>query len=283
MYLHGLALTPEIQREEKLLNASIFFAPDLAPDDPWEAFKRLIRLESKEWVKDLGRVVRDISLLIKALGVKFVQNRRVPDWLRNAIVNLAIRIHPNLVAEEFISQGVPHKLTGLRIKAITEQVPNRDSRVTLSDQKDEFGIPRAKIDWRIDDLERTTLLRITELARDAIIEAGMPAPVLADWVNTRRIDDAVIIDMAHTVGTTRMSRDPRFGVVDANCKIHGLENLYVSGGSVFPTAGHTNPTLMFVAFAIRLADHLNARLNDTATPMVEAEPHQSPAELAIAS
>ena len=260
MYLHGLALTPEIQREEGLLNASIFFVPDLAPDDPWEAFKRLIRRESPEFRKDIARVGSGMGILIRALGLKFVQNQRVPDWLRNFIVNMAIRMIPNLVAEDFVSKGLPHKLKGLRIKAVTEQVPDHESRVTLSDNKDAFGIPQAKIDWRISNLERTTLLRISELARDAIVTSGMPAPVFADWINARRIEDAVIIDMAHSVGTTRMSLDPKFGVVDQDCKVHGLDNLYVSGGSVFPTAGHTNPTLMFVAFAIRLADHLNSRL-----------------------
>lgn len=277
MYLHGLALTPDIQREEGLLNASIFFVPDLAPDDPWEAFKRLIRRESPEFRKDLVRVGSGIGILVRALGLKFVQNRRVPDWLRNFIVNTAMRVIPNVVAEDFVSNGLPHKLTGLRIKAVTEQVPDRESRVTLSENRDALGMPRARIDWRVSDLERTTLLRISELARDAVVAAGMPAPVFADWVNTRRIEDAVIIDMAHSVGTTRMSLDPRFGVVDQDCKVHGLDNLYVSGGSVFPTAGHTNPTLMFVAFAIRLADHLNSRLAASeARPGAGAQSQPSP-------
>jgi choline dehydrogenase-like flavoprotein len=58
------------------------------------------------------------------------------------------------------------------------------------------------------------------------------------------------------MGTTRMSTDPRNGVVDANCRLHDVENLYVAGGAVFPTSGYTNPTLTIVAMAARLADHL---------------------------
>jgi choline dehydrogenase-like flavoprotein len=60
--------------------------------------------------------------------------------------------------------------------------------------------------------------------------------------------------MAHIIGTTRVSDDPRTGVVDSDCKVHGLEGLYIAGSSVFPTSGHANPTLMLVSLAIRTAD-----------------------------
>jgi choline dehydrogenase-like flavoprotein len=53
-----------------------------------------------------------------------------------------------------------------------------------------------------------------------------------------------------------MHRDPRYGVVDENCRVHGMQNLYVAGSSVFPTAGSFNPTLTLVALALRLADHV---------------------------
>jgi choline dehydrogenase-like flavoprotein len=64
----------------------------------------------------------------------------------------------------------------------------------------------------------------------------------------------------HHMGTTRMHPDPRYGVVDADCRVHGLSNLYVAGSSVFPTSGGVNPTLTIVALAERLADHLKAQL-----------------------
>ena len=60
----------------------------------------------------------------------------------------------------------------------------------------------------------------------------------------------------HHLGTTRMSADPRQGVVDADSKVHGVANLYVAGSSVFPTYGSSNPTLNLVALTLRLADHL---------------------------
>jgi choline dehydrogenase-like flavoprotein len=53
-----------------------------------------------------------------------------------------------------------------------------------------------------------------------------------------------------------MHDDPRFGVVDRNCRVHGIVNLFIAGSSVFPTAGYANPTLTIVALSLRLADHL---------------------------
>jgi choline dehydrogenase-like flavoprotein len=62
----------------------------------------------------------------------------------------------------------------------------------------------------------------------------------------------------HHIGTTRIHLDPEQGVVDADCRVHGVANLFVTGSSVFPTGGYANPTLTIVALAIRLADHLVA-------------------------
>jgi choline dehydrogenase-like flavoprotein len=62
------------------------------------------------------------------------------------------------------------------------------------------------------------------------------------------------------MGTTRMHRDPRQGVVDPNCRVHGVGNLYVAGASVYPTSGSANPTLTLVALGLRLSDHLRAAI-----------------------
>ncbi|AVA25894.1 GMC family oxidoreductase [Rhizobium sp. NXC24] len=260
MFMHGLALTPEIQEREELLNAAVYFATERAPDDPWDALKRLLRRHSPDVGRDLRSVAAGSGLIVKGLGMRVLSDSRTPKALKDIVVNSAIRMSPNLVANEFQNQGVPHKLVGLRIEAISEQIPNPESRISLSSRKDRFGVPLAKVAWRINDAERQTLLRIAELSRKALTSAGLPAPVLEDWARERRPEDIVIIDMAHTLGTTRMSADAKTGVVDENCMVHGVSNLYVAGGSVFPTSGHANPTLMILAFAIRLADHLNSNL-----------------------
>jgi choline dehydrogenase-like flavoprotein len=64
----------------------------------------------------------------------------------------------------------------------------------------------------------------------------------------------------HQIGTTRMHEDPRRGVVGPDCRVHGVENLFVAGGSVFPTCGDANPTLTIAALALRLGTHLRHEL-----------------------
>jgi hypothetical protein len=260
MFMHGLALTPEIQQCEQLLNAAVYFVSERAPDDPWDALKRLLRCGSENLGGDLLSVVKGSGLLVKGTAVKILSDDRIPTAIKELIIDAAIKLSPNLVASEFQSRGLPHKLVGLTVNAISEQTPNPNSRLTLSSYTDRLGIPLAKVDWRISDSERRTLMRIAELLQKALTGAGLPALILEDWAIERRPQDIVIIDMAHTLGTTRMSAVANRGVVDPDCRIHGLQNLYIAGGSVFPTSGHANPTLMILAFAIRLADHLNLQL-----------------------
>ncbi|WP_376742629.1 GMC family oxidoreductase [Ensifer canadensis] len=260
MFAHGLALTAAAQEREQISNAAVFFSTERAPDDPWVALKRLLRSRSDNVGRDVLSVAAGSGFIARGIGMKILSDHRTPKVFKDLIVNTAIMISPNLVADEFQSRGLPHKLSGLRIEAICEQAPNPASRVSLSERKDKFGVPLAKIDWRISDLEYKTLLRIAELSHEALARAELPTPKLEPWVTERRTQDLVIIDMAHTLGTTRMSTSPKTGVVDLHCRVHGINNLYIAGGSVFPTSGHANPTLTILALAIRLADHLNSEL-----------------------
>ncbi|NVD39849.1 GMC family oxidoreductase [Ensifer sp. HO-A22] len=259
MFAHGLAPTPEVQERDQVLNAAVFFSTERAPDDPWVALKKLLNSRSSDLGRDLLSVVSGSGFIARGIGMKILSDTRTPKIIKDFFVNGAILLSPNLVAEEFQSRGLPHKLSGLRIEAICEQAPDPSSRITLSDRKDRFGVPLAKIDWRIGDLERKTLLRIAELSHQALAGAELPTPILESWTRDRP-QDLVIIDMAHTLGTTRMATDRTKGVVDPDCRVHGVDNLYVAGGSVFPTSGHANPTLMILALAMRLADHLNLKV-----------------------
>jgi choline dehydrogenase-like flavoprotein len=258
MYMHGLAPPPELQEQMKLLNSAVYFMPENCPDDPWDALKRLMRRNSAKPIQDVLSLVSGARFLAKGIGMKVLTSRATPNALKDFVVNTAIRYNPNLVAEEFQSRGVPHKLKAVSIDAIGEQRPDPDSRVSLSDRTDRLGIPLAKVDWRIHDEERRTIIQIALITRDVFKSAGLPAPILEQWVAEDRPEDGVIIDMAHTLGTTRMSNNPKSGVVDENCQVHGVRGLYVAGGSTFPTSGHANPTLMILTLAIRLADQLKS-------------------------
>jgi choline dehydrogenase-like flavoprotein len=142
-----------------------------------------------------------------------------------------------------------------------EQSPNPDSRVTLSAERDALGMPRVKFDWRLSEIDKRSIRTYYQLLGREIGRTGIGRVQLKEWLLS---DDTTWPSFVsggwHHMGTTRMHTDPRQGVVDANCKVHGLANLYMGGAAVYPTAGSANPTLTLVAVALRLSDHLKQSL-----------------------
>lgn len=147
----------------------------------------------------------------------------------------------------------------LGLRTILETTPNPDSRVTLTDRRDSLGMQRVCVDWRLNDrdLEGAKLLFSFVRKEFARLELG-------HLVEDHSVDAAgwpqSMTGGKHHMGTTRMHRDPKQGVVDPDCRLHETENLYIAGSSVFPTGGYVNPTLTIVALAVRLADHLKTEL-----------------------
>jgi choline dehydrogenase-like flavoprotein len=222
----GLRLSPDVQRKERLLNCAGWIHEDLAVDDPWPAAKRLLRGRAN-LREDAGVLLRNAGLLTRAFHSYFVARR-----------------------------GLPRKRSALSLDCMCEQVPNPESRVTLSDSRDDLGQPIPRIDWRKDSQEPRAMRRFAELAIEEFPRLGLPAPVLEPWVRDGLMCPDHFEDNGHPTGTTRMSDDPTRGVVDRSLQAHGVSGLYVAGSSVFPTTGHCNPTHLIVALAIRLADHL---------------------------
>jgi len=115
--------------------------------------------------------------------------------------------------------------------------------------------------WRLNELDRHSTQQLvltvaTEMAR--LYKARMSIPF---WLSDSQTDwTRYLRDVAHHMGTTRMADSEQKGVVDADCRVFGVPNLYVAGSSVFPTGGQANPTLTIVALALRLADHLKSKL-----------------------
>ncbi|MBX9458408.1 MAG: GMC family oxidoreductase [Rhizobium sp.] len=228
-YLHGFSLSPTLQRSEGLLNCAAYPVQTLAQDDPWHALRRLSGRPGKDMAADLWHVLRSPGLI--AAGAFERLHRR---------------------------RGLPRKAAALRFDALVEQRPNPQSRVTLSRHRDRHGVAIPRVDWRIGEHEVRSLCRLAEEMAAAFSRAGLPEPLLPDWVLQGNAQDVPLADMAHPSGTTRMGTDVRSSVVDANCMVHGVEGLFIAGSSVFPTSGHANPTLMIVSLALRLADHLRA-------------------------
>jgi len=142
-----------------------------------------------------------------------------------------------------------------------EQPPDPDSRITLGEGSDRFGDPLGRLDWRIDPATTSSLRRLHGLLREAFHRQGLGR------LQSRLLDEPDLVpdyqDCAHPTGATRMSVNDQRGVVDSHCRIHGLQNLFVAGSSVFPVGGQANPTFAILAMAARLAQHLRDELPET--------------------
>jgi choline dehydrogenase-like flavoprotein len=272
-----LALSREVQRAEGI--ADVQFRIDPVYDETLEEATRSGDVESLKALRraltgrgdeDLGR---DLSNVVSDLMT----------WHRVTIPGAPLPVpYPEVIGEVIRStpgerQSLLPGLLGdiaaflytkvadlplesLLVTARFEPVPNPDSRVTVLDEVDDVGMPRARLDWRLTDLDRRNVRRALEILGAEIGRAGLGRlQILLDEDGSGWPDD--LVGGFHLIGTTRMHDDPSQGVVDRNSRVHGMSNLYVAGSSVFPTAGSGNPTLLLVALALRLADHLKGTLS----------------------
>lgn len=255
MFQHGLALDPAAQCRLGTLNGAVWFAQDRAPDNPWDALERLLRRKSEPIAGDIASVVRGSGLVLRGAAARALASPWMPDMVRRAVVEAALRIAPNTVAVEFQTGGLPHKLSGLSLEAIVETAPRRDNRIVLADKLDTFGQRLPHAHWQPGDVEHRTLRALAQAVSQGFAAQDWPTPDFEQWVSEPAMTPP-LIDCAHMMGTTRMAREPRLGVVDTDCRVHGASNLFMAGGSVFPTGGHANPTWMYLAMALRLADRI---------------------------
>jgi choline dehydrogenase-like flavoprotein len=233
-----LALDREVQRAERLLDVQLRLDPSV---DAWAYARHLPSVHSARQLlrgakhgrvpdhvgKHLGHVLADLDGVAFATYVKMM-SRRDESFDRAPIV------------------------------ARVEPVPNPASRVTLSTDRDAVGVPRPRLDWRLSPLDKQSLRRTMEIFAVEVGKQGLGrVRIDLDADHTSWPED--MEGGWHHMGTTRMHPDPKQGVVDADCRVHGIANLYVAGSSVFPTAGSGTPTLTIVALALRLADHLKSQ------------------------
>ena len=152
--------------------------------------------------------------------------------------------------------GRPSEVYGIDVMA--EQTPSTSSRVRLARRRDRLGVPTTILDWQLTHLDWDSIRRTVEIFGHAVREAGV-----GTVISTLEGKDypPVVYGNWHHLGTTRMHCDPAHGVVNENCRVHEMTNLYIAGGSVFPTGGYANPSLTIVALSLRLADHLKSASN----------------------
>jgi choline dehydrogenase-like flavoprotein len=169
--------------------------------------------------------------------------------------NLATRKFPSIILE--------NKSNIFSLEVHGEQCPREDSRIYLSDERDSLGMPKVVIDWKYSsqDIEsvRATLTTFDkELRRTGTGKLEF---------NDETLESDLLRFGAyggHHIGTTRMGTDPTTSVVDSDCRVHDVDNLFIASSAVFPTSGQANPTLAITALALRLADHIAGNLRQPA-------------------
>ncbi len=148
-------------------------------------------------------------------------------------------------------------LCSAAVRAAWEQEPVASNKIVLTDEKDRLGIPRINLHYTKNANDLRTAKQSMEAFGKYLSMNDLGRLKLADWlVREESFPENDELGGNHHMGGTRMASQPDMGVVDKNCKVHGIDNLYIAGSSVFPSGGHANPTLTIVQLALRLADHL---------------------------
>lgn len=243
-----LRLRPHVQEREGLLETCVWFRTMLKGEQtpPAEALLRMkLRLHGRvddeqhsTW-RDLATIARHPRVSARFIAARAAHSRRL-EGLRARLVSHTV------------------------MQLVCEPAPNPDSRVTLADELDALGLPKACVDWRPGELVKATLDRTSRIVADELRRIGV-AEVELDEPLSGSPWPAKLNGAWHHMGTARMHDSPRKGVVDRNCRVHGIPNLYIAGAAVFPTAGANFPTFTLTALSLRLADHLVAQFSRAPT------------------
>ncbi len=245
----GIAASEEYQRENGLLNCYASLEPEL----------------SEFAQTQYGRSINIVKVLSGRghVGSRF----RLSDVDMTDMRDLVYYLTPKEIMPHFLykpyallKQAVRKRraIQGLSVINYCEQVPDPESRVTLGKERDALGMPKLQLHWRLGDEVRQSVARMHETVARLVKEHGIGEL----HTDEEELADVRFSDASHHIGTTRMSDTPRNGVVDSDCRVHGVDNLYVCGSSVFPTGGYANPTLTIVALTLRLGELLGKELSN---------------------
>ena len=237
----GIRLSDSAQRSEGLLNSYVTLERRWSPEVAkiYEFFVRSMKILSRRGYAGRRLALSGAKLATIPQTIYLLSPRQLmPHFLYRVLKVGRETFGPNL--------------TQVSVTNHCEQVPDRESRVYLSEERDALNMNRLVLDWKVGPEVTRTLTRLHQLLDVHLRNKGFGR--CANDCSQQH--DVSYLDAAHHMGTTRMSGSARSGVVDANCKVHGVENLFIAGSSVFPTSGHANPTWTIVALTLRLCDHL---------------------------
>lgn len=241
-------LTQALMRQEHLLNngAQLFPRPLSRQREAALALRSLVT--SLRDGKSSQDVLKQLSIALRGLDYVMAAGfwgaiRRIPAFRRGGWSYLPLE---------------KRRFSQFEIFYQIEQAPDPHNRVMLGAERDHFGQPKVELHWRLNPIDIEKAVRVQEIWAEEFEKAGLGQLQFArkreDWKFEKTA-------MHHHMGATRMHHDPKQGVVDANGKVHGMNNLFIAGCSVFPTSGYANPTLTMIALSLRLADYLKALID----------------------
>jgi choline dehydrogenase-like flavoprotein len=240
-----LRIREEVMRREEMLNLCGALVP---------YFKDLGSILPTFWPLIAAETGRAVRRSLKALYLRAFPRPKVGAHSAGSLIEGCYEVNRtgwSRIARKSQRFGV------FAIRSLVEQAPDAANRVMLGETRDRFGQRNMKVVWRWNEAD----LRSIRLGQ-AIFAREMTAAGIGQFTPVAESTGAVrrpFWSPNHFMGTTRMHREERRGVVDQNCRVHGIPNLFIAGSSVFPTGGFANPTLTIVALALRLADHLKER------------------------
>lgn len=255
----NLRIREDIQRRDGLLNfRCILTHPPFADASHGSGVLSAVYLVKRFF---RGQIPPEYSKELAEAGY-----HHVPQHMRNVILGAPglIRfgthwfLRRTLAHRKYPSVSLKSRSNSYTIHFDAEQTPNPESRVLLGDQTDRFGQRQLRAEWKYSSGDIESVVRAHQLLRDEVTASGVGHLTLPN----EDVPDVVRKGFAvgsHHIGTTRMADDPKQGVVDRNCQVHGVDGLFIASPSVFTTASFANPVLTITAMAIRVADHVKSR------------------------
>ncbi len=227
IYKIGFSLTETKQVELQTLNHNLYLKPVL---------NRNINLDTHV-IKRISNALatRTYRKLIKTVMELLVDTR-------NAFETFISRL---------LRKPLP-EISHYEIIHYLEQSPNYESRLFLNEELDSIGMRKITIDWKFSELERESFKYFVQHIKQVFLDSNLGEIIIDNGFDNLNF----LVDASHHMGTTRMAASSDDGVVDSNCKVFGIENLYIAGSSIFPTGGNANPTYTILALSRRLCHHL---------------------------
>jgi choline dehydrogenase-like flavoprotein len=244
LIMAGFQLSEDLVRSKHLLNngAQIFPRPLVHQKEATIALRSLLssdQLRKSSW----KGVFKDLDVILRA-----------SDYITYAGFWAILRQLPGMRRGSW--SYLPYeksRFSQFEVFYQLEQAPDPNNRVKLSFERDYLGQNKIELHWRLNSIDINNAIKVQEIWAEEFRSAGLGEFKFEREQKNWKFEKPA---MHHHMGATRMHNDPKQGVVDANCKVHGITNLFIAGSSIFPTSGYANPTLTIIALSLRLADHI---------------------------